>query len=151
MERQYKKKILKIVKDYSEVEKEEKVQRYVIPSDKDGLIDTFEEEPITEGNFVSEQHKWEDSKLHYAVMKFGSKDAKSKQKEAGKEYDLLLEEEQIAFVVTDNIPGTRSDVDNESVLSDAEVKKLTMVETRKKLPIYTMTCADRVILQRCKS
>ena len=136
LERQYKKKILKIVKDYGEVEKEEKVKRYIIPSDKDGLVDNFEEEQITEGNFVSEQHRWEDAKLDYAVMKFGSKDAKSKHKEAEKEYDLLLEEEQIAFVMTDNIPGTRSDVDNESILSDAEVKKLSIEETRKKLPIY---------------
>ena len=60
------------------MEEEVKVQRYVIPSDKDGYVDTFEEENTGEGNFVTEQHKWEDAKIDYAVMKFGSKDAKQK-------------------------------------------------------------------------
>ena len=50
-----------------------------MPSDKDGYVDTYKDEEITEGNFVTEQHRWEDSKLGFAVMKFGAKDAKKKQ------------------------------------------------------------------------
>lgn len=68
--------IYKLAKDYSDIEKEVKVQRYVIPSDKDGYVDTFEDNEVADGNFVTEQHRWEDSKLDYAVMKFGAKDAK---------------------------------------------------------------------------
>jgi len=47
-----------------------------MPSDKDGYTDTFEDKTVTDGSFVTEQHRWEDSKLDYAVMKFGAKDAK---------------------------------------------------------------------------
>ena len=53
------------------------MQRYVIPSDKDGYTDTFVEEQQAQ-TFVSEQHRWEDSKIDHAVMKFGSKDAQKK-------------------------------------------------------------------------
>ena len=54
-----------------------------MPSDKDGYVDTYKDEEITEGNFVTEQHRWEDSKLGFAVMKFGAKDAKKKQTVSG--------------------------------------------------------------------
>ena len=47
-----------------------------MPSDKDGYTDTFDDKTVTDGSFVTEQHRWEDSKLDYAVMKFGAKDAK---------------------------------------------------------------------------
>lgn len=58
------------------MEKEVKEQRYVIPSDKDGYVDTFQDNEVNDGSFVTEQHRWEDAKLGYAVMKFGAKDAK---------------------------------------------------------------------------
>jgi len=138
LERQYKKKIYKLATDYSEVDAEEKVQRYVIPSDKDGYVDTFTDEPVADGNFVTEQHRWEDSKLGYAVMKFGSKDAKKKHNEQEKHYDILVEEDQIAFVMADKMAGSKSQSrDEESVrLSEKEIKQMTMDETRKLLPIF---------------
>jgi len=136
LQRQYKKKILNIVKDYNAVEQEEKEQRYVMPSDKDGLVDTFQDEVVTDNSFVSEQHRWEASKLEKAVMKFGAKDAKAKRKDGEEEYELLLEEEQIAFVMADKVPGTEDHSDEESMISAKEHKKLTMEETRKKLPIF---------------
>lgn len=136
LERQYKKKIYKLAKDYADVEAEVKVQRYVIPSDKDGYVDTFEDDAPTDGNFVTEQHRWEDAKLDYAVMKFGSKDAKRKHEEQEQHYDLLLEEEQIAFVMADKMPGSRKKSEEEIALSEKEKKKLSIEETRKSLPIY---------------
>ena len=51
-----------------------------MPSDKDGLVDTFQEEVVTDNSFVSEQHRWEAAKLEKARMKFGAKDAKDKRK-----------------------------------------------------------------------
>lgn len=133
LEHQYKKKILNIVKEYSEVDKVEKVQRYAIPSDKTGLVDTFQEEESKSGQFLSEQHKWEDYKVDHAVMKFGAKDAKAKHKE--KEHELLLEEDQIAFVMADHIPGSRDD-NSESRISEEEANKMSIEESRKNLPIY---------------
>ena len=58
------------------MENEVKEQRYVIPSDKDGYVDTFQDNEVTDGSFITEQHRWEDAKLGYAVMKFGAKDVK---------------------------------------------------------------------------
>uniref|UniRef100_A0A7M5UD86 RNA helicase n=2 Tax=Clytia hemisphaerica TaxID=252671 RepID=A0A7M5UD86_9CNID len=135
LERKYKKKIYKIATDYAEVEKEVKVQRYVMPSDKDGYVDTFEDKTVTDGSFVSEQHRWEDSKLDTAVMRFGAKDAKQKDE---KHYELLLEEEQIAFVMADKMSGSRKhgDDDSKERLSEHDKKIMSIAETRKSLPIF---------------
>lgn len=51
-------------------------------------------------------------------------------------YDLLLEEEQIAFVMADKMPGSRKKSEEEIALSEKEKKKLSIEETRKSLPIY---------------
>jgi len=135
LERKYKKKIYKIATDYAEVEKEVKVQRYVMPSDKDGYVDTFEDKTVTDGSFVSEQHRWEDSKLDTAVMRFGAKDAKQKDE---KHYELLLEEEQIAFVMADKMSGSRKhgDDDSKERLSEHDKEIMSIAETRKSLPIF---------------
>ena len=47
-----------------------------MPSDKEGYVDTHQDNEVTDGSFVTEQRRWEDSKLDHAVMKFGAKDAK---------------------------------------------------------------------------
>ncbi|XP_065644374.1 pre-mRNA-splicing factor ATP-dependent RNA helicase DHX16 [Hydra vulgaris] len=135
LERQYKKKIYNLAKDYDNVSAEVKLQRYVIPSDKDGYTDTFVEEPQVAQTFVSEQHRWEDSKIDHAVMKFGSKDAQKKYQEREKQYDLLVEEDQIAFIMADRMPGTKLS-EEDIIVSEVKKKKESIMECRRSLPIF---------------
>lgn len=56
--------------------------------------------------------------------------------EKEKEYDLLVEDEQIAFVMAEKMAGSRTEDKEERNLSEMELKKMSMEETRKSLPIY---------------
>ena len=56
--------------------------------------------------------------------------------EKEKEYDLLVEDEQIAFVMAEKMAGSRTEDQEERNLSEMELKKMSMEETRKSLPIY---------------
>ena len=134
LERQYKKKIYKLATDYEDVSQEIKVKRYVMPDADQQYVDTFEEKEVADGNIVTEQHKWEDNKLDYAVMKFGSKDAKAKHLEKEKKYDLLVDEDQIAFVMVSTQAGSGETEDNQ--MSEKDAKKMSIAETRKSLPIF---------------
>ena len=49
---------------------------------------------------------------------------------------MLLEEEQIAFVMADKMAGSRKHDDKQPRLSEHEKKIMSIAETRKSLPIY---------------
>ena len=60
LERVYKKNVYKLASGLEEVTHEEHVQRYIVPSDKEKFIDTFEDEEdkvIASGGGVSEQRR----------------------------------------------------------------------------------------------
>ncbi|KAK3746392.1 hypothetical protein QZH41_018203 [Actinostola sp. cb2023] len=130
-EKEYKKKVLSYAIEHQQAGELEKVQRYRMPKEKqepsqyDEIIDE-EKGP----NY--EQKKWEEDKLGYAQMRFGARDAKERNKST--EYDLIVEEEQIGFVMAEQIPGTT--MTNEPVMSEAEIKKETIQEVRQSLPVY---------------
>ncbi|XP_028392576.1 pre-mRNA-splicing factor ATP-dependent RNA helicase DHX16-like [Dendronephthya gigantea] len=131
---EYKKTVLNLAKDYKKAGELEKVDRYSMP--KEGTKPSkYDDEVIMEElgpNY--EQKQWEEDKLVQAKMKFGAKDAKSKNKV--KDYDLMVEEEeQIAFVLAENVPGTVIN-NKEPELSEHQKKRMTIEETRKSLPIF---------------
>lgn len=81
-----------------------------------------------------EQKKWEEEQMGSAMMRFGAKDAKAKHKT--KEYDYVLDD-QIDFVQALQMPGTK-DIKKETgpKLTEEEMKKISIQETRRSLPIY---------------
>ena len=135
LERAYKKKMYQLATDFEKIGEREKVKRYVMPKENEQFMDTLEEEDNVEMGFTSNQKKWEENKIDHAVMKFGAKDAKTKLKEKEKEYDLLVEDDQIAFVMAEKMPGSRKG-ETEPDMTEKEKKRLTIEETRKSLPIY---------------
>uniref|UniRef100_A0A7N6B1T7 RNA helicase n=1 Tax=Anabas testudineus TaxID=64144 RepID=A0A7N6B1T7_ANATE len=97
----------------------------------------LEETPMELGG---EQGRWEEERLKTASLSFGAK----KEREQGmrheqEKYQLILEEdEMINFVSTAiTMKGTRSEKDQEApALSQAELKKQSMQEVRRSLPIF---------------
>ncbi|KAF1743190.1 hypothetical protein MXB_2408, partial [Myxobolus squamalis] len=121
-ERDYKKRVLSIAQDTLKVNKVEKIERYEIPKQNEKLVDHFHEK----NDGQSEQKKWEKGKIDSAITKFGKEIDESQT-----QYDILMDQEQIAFVMSESLPGaqlTREDIIKKKVIS--------IQETRKTLPIY---------------
>ncbi|KAK3088261.1 hypothetical protein FSP39_016720 [Pinctada imbricata] len=130
-EKDYKKGILTLAKDHKRAKDLEKVNRYYMPKDDVKPTEKYEEDPVEKGvNY--EQKKWEEEHVGAAIMRFGAKDAKKKNKQ--KDYDVIMDEE-IEFVQALQMPGTKSK-DDEPELSEAEKKVLSIQETRKSLPVW---------------
>lgn len=131
-EYEYKKKVLNLAKQYEQTRSTENEQRYHIPDAKkrDALRDKYVEVDVKEQGPNAEQRKWEEEHLRTAKMRFGAQDAKSKQPE----YEYLLEEDKIDFVMALTMAGT--DEKHDQNLTDAERKKMSIDETRKSLPIF---------------
>ena len=140
LEREYKKKIYKFASEYEKVNEAQRENRYVMPKDDGQIIDNFEDEAgVNEPGSMSEQKRWEEHKLGDAVMHFGSKDAKAKGKGKESDYDMLVEETQIDFVMAGTMAGSKNHSAEDSTsatLSEKELKKLSMKETRESLPIF---------------
>ncbi|XP_022327385.2 pre-mRNA-splicing factor ATP-dependent RNA helicase DHX16-like [Crassostrea virginica] len=130
-EREYKKTVLKLAKDHHKAREVEKVNRYYMPKDDVKPSDKYEED-LTEKGPNHEQKRWEEEHVGAAIMKFGARDAKARNKQ--KEYDFIMDEE-IEFVQVLQMPGTRKDKD-EPELSESQKKKMTIEETQKSLPVY---------------
>lgn len=138
LERDYKKKVYKLAREYDEVGQVQRVNRYVMPKDDVQIMDNLEEEMgINEPGNLSEQKRWEENKIGHAMMQFGAKDAKAKNKGKATEYDLLVEETQIDFIMAGQMAGSAGhDANPSEELSEVEKKKLSMKETRESLPIF---------------
>lgn len=130
-EREYKKTVLKLAKDHHKAREGEKINRYYMPKDDVKPSDKYEED-LTEKGPNYEQKRWEEEHVGAAIMKFGAKDAKAKSKQ--KEYDFIMDEE-IEFVQVLQMPGTRKNKD-EPEITEAQLKKMTIEETQKSLPVY---------------
>ena len=139
LEREYKKKIYKFASEYENLNRVQKENRYMVPKDDMQIIDNFEEETgVNEPGNLSEQKRWEEHKIGDAIMQFGARDAKTKAKTKESEYELLVEETQIDFVMAGQMAGSKGYEIDESVvvMSESEKKKLSIKETRESLPIF---------------
>ncbi|XP_047454372.1 pre-mRNA-splicing factor ATP-dependent RNA helicase DHX16 [Mugil cephalus] len=144
-ELEYKRTLRDLAKDYKKAgakEQEERKNRYYMPEEKRSKELPqrdleLEETPMELGG---EQGRWEEERLKTASLSFGAK----RERELGmrkeqEKYELILEEdEMIDFVSTAiTMKGTRADKEQEAAsLSQAEMKKLSMQEVRRSLPIF---------------
>lgn len=144
-ELEYKRKLRDLASEYKKAgakEHEERKNRYYMPEEKRNKdipqCDLeLEETPMELGG---EQGRWEEERLKTASLSFGAK----KEREQGmrqeqERYQLILEEEEmIDFVSTAiTMKGTLSDKEQqEPSLSVAELKKQSMQEVRRSLPIF---------------
>ncbi|KAM4735831.1 pre-mRNA-splicing factor ATP-dependent RNA helicase DHX16 isoform 1-T3 [Anableps anableps] len=142
---EYKRTLRDLARDYKKAgakEQEERKNRYYMPEEKRSKEVPqreleLEETPMELGG---EQGRWEEERLKTASLSFGAK----KERELGlkqeqEKYQLVLEEEEmIDFVSTAiTMKGTRSEKDEEEpALSQAELKKRSMQEVRRSLPIF---------------
>ncbi|KAI3361314.1 hypothetical protein L3Q82_013498, partial [Scortum barcoo] len=142
---EYKRTLRDLAKDYKKAgarEQEERKNRYYMPEEKRRKEVPqrdleLEETPMELGG---EQGRWEEERLKTASLSFGAK----KEREQGmrqeqEKYQLILEEdEMIDFVSTAiTMKGTLTEKDQEApALSQAELKKQSMQEVRRSLPIF---------------
>ena len=131
---EYKKTTLRLAKEHQAAEERLGQDHYYVPNDELKPQDQYFEDPTEKGaNY--EQKKWEDEHVNAALLKFGAKDAKSKNKD--KDYDYVLDEE-IDFVQALAMPGSKRDEEEkEPFLSESDKKKMSIAESRRSLPIWT--------------
>ncbi|CAK6958918.1 pre-mRNA-splicing factor ATP-dependent RNA helicase DHX16 [Scomber scombrus] len=144
-ELEYKRTLRDLAKDYKKAgvkEHEERKNRYYMPEENRSKEVPqrdleLEETPMELGG---EQGRWEEERLKTASLSFGAK----KEREQGlrheqEKYQLILEEdEMINFVSTAiTMKGTRAEQEQEApTVSQAEMKKQSMQEVRRSLPIF---------------
>lgn len=150
-EREYKKKVLKLARDYDKVREMENLQRYTMPDEKKSVDDKYVEVDEREKKHGYEQRKWEEDQMRGTSLSFGARDKEKRFKD--KEYNLVLEDE-IEFIKSLPLEGTRkkkkkdtkkqkdgsssssSSDEDEPKLSEAQKKKMTLAEVRRSLPVY---------------
>ncbi|PFX22246.1 putative pre-mRNA-splicing factor ATP-dependent RNA helicase mog-4 [Stylophora pistillata] len=123
-DQEYKKKVYHLAVEHAKAGELEKVQRYEMPQENQKPA-RYDETTVEELGPNYEQKKWEEDKLGYAVMKFIAKDAWDKNK--NKDYDLVVDEDQINFVMAEQIPGIKERQEPE--MNDYQKKRLTIEET----------------------
>lgn len=141
----YKRTLRDLAKDYKKAgakEQEERKNRYYMPEEKRSKEVPQRELELEETamELGGEQGRWEEERLKTASLSFGAK----KEREQGmrheqEKYQLILEEdEMIDFVSTAiTMKGTQTEKDRETpALSQAELKKQSMQEVRRSLPIF---------------
>ncbi|XP_031610135.1 pre-mRNA-splicing factor ATP-dependent RNA helicase DHX16 [Oreochromis aureus] len=144
-ELEYKRTIRDLAKDYKKAgakEQEERKNRYYMPEENRRKEVPqrdleLEETPMELGG---EQGRWEEERLKTASLSFGAKKEREQgMKQEQEKYQLILEEEEMIDFVTTAITmkGTRSEKDQDApALSQAEMKKQSMQEVRRSLPIF---------------
>uniref|UniRef100_A0A3P9N5R6 RNA helicase n=1 Tax=Poecilia reticulata TaxID=8081 RepID=A0A3P9N5R6_POERE len=132
-ELEYKRTLRDLAKDYKQAgakEQEERKNRYYMPEERRSKVSRvdleLDEAPMELGG---EQGRWEEERLKTASLSFGArKERELGLKQEQDRYQLVLEEEEmIDFVSTDEA---------EPALSQAELKKRSMQEVRRSLPIF---------------
>lgn len=159
-EREYRKTVLQLAKDYETVRDAENVQRYVMPEEGTSVDDAYVEVDEREKKRNYEQQKWEEDQMRGTSLSFGARDKAKRHQEHSKEYRLVLEDE-IEFIKSLPLKGTRkktkkkkktkeeSDSSSSSSEEDddeeeekqpemtkSEKRKMTIQEVRRSLPVY---------------
>ncbi|XP_039662084.1 pre-mRNA-splicing factor ATP-dependent RNA helicase DHX16 [Perca fluviatilis] len=144
-ELEYKRTLRDLAKDYKKAgakEQEERKNRYYMPEEKRSKEMPqrdleLEETPMELGG---EQGRWEEERLKTASLSFGAKREREQgMRQEQEKYQLILEEEEmIDFVSTAmTMKGTRTEEEQEALaVSQAELKKQSMQEVRRSLPIF---------------
>uniref|UniRef100_A0A1A8BMH9 Pre-mRNA-splicing factor ATP-dependent RNA helicase DHX16 n=1 Tax=Nothobranchius kadleci TaxID=1051664 RepID=A0A1A8BMH9_NOTKA len=142
---EHKRTVWELAKDYKKAgakEQEERKNRYYMPKEvrrkevpQKEL--ELEETPMELGG---EQGLWEEERMKTATLSFGAKREREQgMKQEQERYQLVLEEEEmIDFVSTAiTMKGTRTEQDQDAPeLSQAELKKRSIQEVRRSLPIF---------------
>ena len=161
-ERDYRRSVLQLAKDYEKVRDAENVQRYVMPEEGASVDDSYVEVDEREKKRGYEQRKWEEDQMRGTALSFGARDKARRHQEHEKEYNLVLEDE-IEFIKSLPLKGTRKktkkkkkeDSDSDSSTSSSEGdddddedddeepkmaaidnSKMTIQEVRRSLPVY---------------
>lgn len=103
-EREYRRTVLQLAKDYEKVRDAENVQRYVMPEEGASVDDSYVEVDEREKKRGYEQRKWEEDQMRGTSLSFGARD--KAQHRHDKEYNLVLEDE-IEFIKSLPLKGTR--------------------------------------------
>ncbi|XP_077577302.1 pre-mRNA-splicing factor ATP-dependent RNA helicase DHX16 [Stigmatopora nigra] len=141
----YKRTLRDLAKDYKKAgakEHEERKNRYYMPEEirrkevpqKD--LELEEEPPMELGG---EQGRWEEERLKTAALNFGAKKEREQgMKREQEKYQLILEEdEMIEFVSTAiTMKGTLIEQDDTPAVSQSELKRQSIQEVRRSLPIF---------------
>uniref|UniRef100_A0A8C5A108 RNA helicase n=1 Tax=Gadus morhua TaxID=8049 RepID=A0A8C5A108_GADMO len=134
-ELEYKRTLRDLAKDYKKAgvkEQQERKNRYFMPEEKRSKVPQreleLEEMPMEVGG---EQGRWEEERLKTACLSFGAKQERERgMKEERDRYQLILEEDEMINFVK----GTRPTP--EAGLSQAEIRKESIQEVRRLLPIF---------------
>ncbi|XP_072331461.1 pre-mRNA-splicing factor ATP-dependent RNA helicase DHX16 [Scyliorhinus torazame] len=136
----YKKKVRDLAREYKvagDQEKQEQNNRYYMPEEsRHKKVPDRYEEPKADDKHAprDEQKRWEEEHMDAALLKFGARDARERNKQ--KEYEFVLEEdEMIDFVTTVTMQGTVTK-DEKAELSEAEKQKVSLQEVRRSLPVF---------------
>ncbi|KAK2715119.1 pre-mRNA-splicing factor ATP-dependent RNA helicase DHX16-like [Artemia franciscana] len=132
-EREKKKMLLQLAKGHEMASEMEKVSRYHMPEESKttALTKKYVEVDEKERAPYSEQRKWEEERVAVAQWKFGARDAKAKVEQ---DYEYVLDD-TIDFVQMLKLPGTK-EIEEAPKISEAEIKKISLQETRRSLPIF---------------
>lgn len=128
---EYRKNILEIAKQHEKAGDVIKATRYHMPSDKDKPSTSYVEVDELEATPNAEQRKWEQERLGAAKLSFGARD-KEKSK---KEYEMIIDA-GIDFVKALTIDGQNFLNDKEPKYDARTLKKMSLEETKKSLPVY---------------
>ncbi|KAL7986308.1 hypothetical protein Chor_011474 [Crotalus horridus] len=140
-ELEYKCRVRDLAKQYKqagEQEKMEKHNRYYMPEEsRSKKIPDRYEEPQAEDHMAprDEQRRWEEDHIGAAALRFGARDADRRHPRKVYEY-VLEDDEMIQFVNAVQMRGTNQDKEEKPELSQAELKKLSLQEVRRSLPIF---------------
>ncbi|XP_056457807.1 pre-mRNA-splicing factor ATP-dependent RNA helicase DHX16 [Gadus chalcogrammus] len=144
-ELEYKRTLRDLAKDYKKAgvkEQQERKNRYFMPEEKRSKEVPqreleLEEMPMEVGG---EQGRWEEERLKTACLSFGAKQERERgMKEERDRYQLILEEDEMINFVSSAVTmkGTMTEKEGEEAgLSQAEIRKESIQEVRRLLPIF---------------
>ncbi|CAG5096806.1 Oidioi.mRNA.OKI2018_I69.XSR.g14789.t1.cds [Oikopleura dioica] len=129
------KELLRIAKQYRQLNENDDVMRYKMPEEKRGanVKQNYKEVDETYLNGAKSEHeKWEKDHYKSTMFDVGAKDKMKKKK---KDYDLVVDDDMIDFVQAFTIAG-KDLKSKEPELSAKERKKQSIKECRESLPIF---------------
>ncbi|XP_065220095.1 pre-mRNA-splicing factor ATP-dependent RNA helicase DHX16 [Planococcus citri] len=132
--REYKKTVLEIAKEHEKARELERIKRYRMPEDQKETKDYEEDEREKMPHY--EQKKWEEEQMSSARFRFGAKNKKDGQPD----YELIIDEHleilggKVEFEQLTKITG--SEEEKKPQLTEKQLKKLSIEETKRSLPVY---------------
>ncbi|XP_067830119.1 pre-mRNA-splicing factor ATP-dependent RNA helicase DHX16 isoform X2 [Heptranchias perlo] len=137
---EYKKQVRDLAREYKaagDQEKQETSNRYYMPEEsRNKKVPDRYEEPTADDKHAprDEQKRWEEEHMDAALLKFGARDARERNKQ--KEYEFVMEEdEMIDFVTTVTMQGTVAK-EEAANMSEAQKQKMSLHEVRRSLPVF---------------